>query len=82
MTVLNYQNCDTYFGVSGEERTANVVHYRINNAGHSWPVLEAEREASLEATRAALGQAAVEDFLPLNSDINASAEIWKFFEQR
>ena len=81
VSVFAYQNCASYLGASGAARTADVVHYRINGAAHSWPVFEADREASLAASEERLGEAVVQAFLPMNSDISASAEIWSFFQQ-
>lgn len=81
VSVLSFDGCDTYTSVNGDEIVASVVHYRVNDAGHSWPVLEADRAANLTALEETYGAGALSVFNPLNSDFNASAEMWGFFEQ-
>ena len=46
---------------------ANVIHYRINNGGHTWPGVEIPNYEQIAG--------------PTNEDINASQEIWNFFSQ-
>jgi polyhydroxybutyrate depolymerase len=51
-----------YLDNSGDSREAEVLFYRIQNGGHSWP-------------SGSIGS------MPINYDISASAEIWKFFSR-
>ena len=81
VSVLSFDGCDTYTSAKGEEIVASVLYYRVDGGGHSWPVLEADRLASLTALEEAYGADALPVFHPLNSDFNASEEIWSFFEQ-
>lgn len=68
VSLLSFENADTYTGVSGTEIPAELLHYRVNGGGHSWPLDPSLRHSGGP------------DFLyPLNSDINASAVIWGFF---
>lgn len=81
VTVLSYGDCDTYTSVANSQVAADVLLYRLNGAGHSWPVLEPERPAALSSISGAFWENALSSFVPLNSDFSASAEIWRFFEQ-
>jgi polyhydroxybutyrate depolymerase len=55
-----------YIDTTGNAREAEVLHYRIQNGGHNWP----------GDSTSWPGWAA-----PINYDISASNEIWKFFSQ-
>jgi polyhydroxybutyrate depolymerase len=63
--LVHYENCECYLTSSGEERPAEVLFYRIDGGGHTWP--------GGAAAPAILG--------PVNRDINASQEIWNFFSR-
>ena len=66
VTVLTYQNCETYTAWDGSEQIeASVVHYRINGGGHVWP-------SSLSWP---------ERFGTVNRDIQASEEVWAFLSR-
>ncbi len=81
VSVFEYRGCAPYIGVSGKRHVAEVVHYRINGGGHSWSVLEHERATSIDALTKGLSDELVAMGGPVNSDISASAEIWKFFRR-
>lgn len=70
-TLLTYGGCDTYTSVSGAEIAAGVIHYRVNDAGHSWPSPPEQVPPFSEAIAWAF---------PINSDFDASQQIWNFFE--
>lgn len=81
VSVLAFGGCDTYTSRNGTDATANVLYYRVNGGGHTWPVLESDRNANLNALEHAYGADAIPLLKPLNSDFSASHEIWRFFEQ-
>ncbi len=60
-----YTDCDTYLGADGMERPIEVWFYIIENGGHVWPGVPFPPNP----------------FGNSNLDINASAEIWKFFNR-
>lgn len=70
-TLFTYGGCDTYTSVSGAEIAANVIHYRVNDAGHSWPSPPEQVPPFSEEIAWAF---------PINSDFDASQQIWDFFE--
>ena len=65
MHVFHYSECDTYKKSNGERETAEVIYYQIQGGGHNWP--GGGRSGGI------LGQ--------LNRDIDASEEIWSFFQR-
>lgn len=63
---LNYGRGAAYVDVTGGVHEAEVLLYRVTGGGHSWPG----------------GSGTWPDHcLPVNRDINASAEIWNFFSR-
>jgi len=58
VTVFEYTDCDC---------DGKVVHYRINEAGHTWPGVEIPNYELIAGET--------------NEDIQASEEIWQFFSQ-
>lgn len=81
VSVLEFVGCDTYMSRDRIEVAADVLFYRVEGGGHTWPVLEADREANLHALEETYSSDAIPLLLPLNSDFSASNEIWRFFEQ-
>ena len=65
VTMIQYIDGDHYETSSGDKRPAEVLFYRIEGGGHTWP--------SGMNHPAFLGN--------VNRDINASEEIWKFFSR-
>ena len=65
VTMIQYIDGDHYETSSGDNRPAEVLFYRIEGGGHTWP--------SGMNHPAFLGN--------VNRDINASEEIWKFFSR-
>ena len=63
--MIQYQDCDCYLTSSEEERPAEVLFYRIEGGGHTWPG----------------GGSQPPQNGTVNRDINASEEIWKFFSR-
>ena len=66
-----FQRCDTYTGVNGIERTAEVWFYRIEGGGNIWP--GAPDFIIPPDQRPAVGN--------INRDMNASSEMWNFFNR-
>ena len=64
ISVRKFTNCNTYIGANGEEQSAEVWFYIIENGGHVWP-----------------GVSLPPFFGNSNLDINASTEIWNFFQR-
>lgn len=81
VSTFSFADCDTYTSASGMEVVADVTHIRINGGGHSWPVAESDRDAAIKSFIDRIGEEALPVFVPLNSDISASVEIWNFFER-
>ena len=48
VTLFSYEACDTYVDGAGTERTADVLFYRVNGGGHSWPGNSNDISASRE----------------------------------
>ena len=65
VTMIQYIDGDHYETSSGDKRPAEVLFYRIEGGGHTWP--------SGMDHPAFLGN--------VNRDINATEEIWKFFSR-
>lgn len=80
VSVLSFEECDTYTAATGDKIVASVLYYRVNGGGHSWPVLDADRATNLTAIEETFGSSVLPAVLPLNSDFHASAAIWEFFE--
>jgi len=76
VSVFQYQDCGKYVGASGAELIAEAIHYRVNDGGHSWSVPESLRPGFTVETA---GEYAF--LFPINSDINASQEVWNFFSR-
>jgi hypothetical protein len=64
--LYSYGNCASYWDSAGNERTAEVLLYRIENGGHNWPGDYSSWGNPLQ---------------PVNYDISASTEIWSFFSR-
>lgn len=64
-----FTNCNTYIGADEIERNLEVWFYVIENGGHNWPG-GAPAPPGFEAF-----------FGNINRDINASSEIWNFFNR-
>ncbi len=65
--LFTFSNCNTYTSQDGSEQSGEVLFYKIENGGHWWP-----------------GGAAPPPGLSVgnvNRDIDASNEIWDFFQQ-
>ena len=65
-------DCDTYIGMSGEERVAEVLLYRINEGGHNWPG---------DWRGWGFPPAWPEGIHPVNFDISGTTVIWDFFSR-
>jgi polyhydroxybutyrate depolymerase len=63
--LIRYEDCGCYPTSSGDELPAEILFYRINGGGHTWPG----------------GGAHPPHLGTVNRDINASEEIWKFFSR-
>lgn len=63
LTKLSWCDCATYTGADGQLREAELIHYRINGGGHTWPG----------------GDYDSGDLGAINQDFNASEIIWEFF---
>jgi hypothetical protein len=63
--LIHYQDCECYSTSSGDERVAEVLFYRIQGGGHTWPG----------------GSPAPGFLGPVNRDIDASQETWNFFSR-
>lgn len=81
VTSFVYGGCDTYESINGGDVVADVIHLRVNEGNHSWPVPESSREAALASITNNFGEQSLPLFVPINSDFDASAEIWGFFER-
>jgi len=81
VTRLVFGGCDTYTSTLGIQHVAEVEHLRVNGGGHSLLALDANRAAITASVVETYGEESLPIFLPLNSDISASVEIWKFFER-
>lgn len=71
ITLTRFDDCALYQGADGSDRTAEVWYYRVEGGGHSWPD---GRFDFLPPEFQPL-------FSPVNRDINASSEIWNFFNR-
>ncbi|MEO0340788.1 MAG: PHB depolymerase family esterase [Bacteroidota bacterium] len=69
VTLTKFENCDNYSGLDGETRTAEVWFYTIEGGGHTWP-----GGPPVPPGFEILGN--------VNGDINASSEIWNFFNRQ
>jgi polyhydroxybutyrate depolymerase len=72
VTLFSYDDTATYTTTPGVEQSADILFYRVNGGGHSWPVDPGLRPPFSDAIAFAF---------PINSDINASSVIWDFFSQ-
>ena len=68
VTVFSYKECSTYTTAAGVNNSAEVLLYRVNGGGHSWPLDPAIRPDDPPSWA-----------LPINSDFDANSEIWNFF---
>lgn len=66
ITSISNTNCATYYGADGQQRTAEVLHYRVNDGGHTWPGNAGPWPPELGT---------------VNRDIDSSQEMWNFFKQ-
>lgn len=67
--LIKYQQCTPYTGADSLERHAEFWFYKINGGGHTWPSGPPVPPGLVFA----LGH--------VNRDINASSEIWNFFNR-
>lgn len=67
--LFSCSDCGTYATASGENRVAEVLLYRINDGGHSWP-------GDFQPWPDDQWQGP-----PVNYDISGSTEIWDFFNR-
>jgi hypothetical protein len=65
VTMIQYIDGERYETNSGDKRPAEVLFYRIEGGGHTWPS----------------GMNHPEFLGNVNRDINATEEIWKFFSR-
>ncbi|HKK79893.1 MAG TPA: PHB depolymerase family esterase, partial [Phaeodactylibacter sp.] len=71
VTLTRFDDCALYQGADGNNRTAEVWYYQVEGGGHSWP----------DGRFDFLPPAFQPLFSPVNRDINASSEIWNFFNR-
>lgn len=69
--IRRFQDCTVYTGTDNGERSAEVWFYTIEGGGHSWP----------GAPVAAIPPGVLPLLSPINQDIDASVEIWNFFNR-
>lgn len=72
VTVIKYEDCDIVPLKENEERVAEVWLYQVEGGGHTWPGGPAAQIP--QGFEAAFGN--------INRDMNASAEIWNFFNRK
>lgn len=70
--LLDFANCDTYVSADGEVISHQVLHYRMNDAGHAWP-------GDFQFWPPEDGEFGW--LYPINQDISASQVQWDFFSQ-
>ena len=72
VTLFKYESCQIISLGDNMERTAEVWLYQVNGGGHTWP--GGPKEQIPPGFEAFFGN--------INRDINASSEIWNFFNRR